>query len=133
MAVIKHKDTYSCDICGSLVDDCYHINLPVLTDLIETEYGESKLKEKEIENKDLDICEECLLKVIRVKRTIGFYRQDCYKIINKNEQELKLDNIDDFIKKLETNMPVPLVCGNYQSGYIAACEDIVSKIKDMLH
>lgn len=80
MATVKHPDTYTCDICGNPFDCERKVKLPVLFDKEEYEYGVHALENPKLEHVDMDICEDCLSKVIKVKGTHGFYRPDTYRI-----------------------------------------------------
>ena len=73
MSVIKHPDTYVCDICGAELTERRLVNVPVVW---TTEHEEGRSCEPYYGTELLDLCEECTdrIHVVEAAGAQGFNR-----------------------------------------------------------
>ena len=79
---IEHPDTYVCDICGVECERATRMKVPVLHDIVANEYGSEKSDDPYVIPIELDMCDECLMRVTRIRAVPRFYENDSYDFIN---------------------------------------------------
>ena len=84
MARVKHPDTFTCDICGSEMDeeDVIRVSVPVMVRHVEQEDGELRLVERFLyDSRELDLCCECFDLVLLVDEVQQEGRAPRYEFI----------------------------------------------------
>ena len=79
---IEHPDTYVCDICGIELEHATRMKVPVLHDLVANEYGSKKRDDPYVVPIELDMCDECLMRVACIRQVPKFYENDSYDFID---------------------------------------------------
>lgn len=82
MAVVKHPDTYLCDICGREIGgewDVHKVAAPYLSDTAVDEHG-SKEKVVSYGSREFDLCGECVRKATVIREAPRFYQEPMYEL-----------------------------------------------------
>ena len=82
MAVVKHPDTYLCDICGREIRrewDVHKVAAPYLSDTAVDEHG-SKEKVVSYGSREFDLCGECVRKATVIREAPRFYQEPMYEL-----------------------------------------------------
>ena len=82
MAVVKHPDTYLCDVCGREIGsewDVHKVAAPYLSDTAVDEHG-SKEKVVSYGSREFDLCGECIRKATVIREVPRFYQTPLYEL-----------------------------------------------------
>lgn len=83
MATIRHPDTFRCDVCGVEIDEAHSVTVPVKW---TTEQTEGRPCTPYIEEKTLDLCDECFEKAVTIEAR-GCMRFNQYSFIEKRNEK----------------------------------------------
>lgn len=78
------KESYKCDICGKEVESAFRINYPVI---FTTEQQEGMSCKPYIEQTNLDLCNQCMEKVAKIK-AVGAMGNNQYKIMEADNEQV---------------------------------------------